>query len=115
MLILPLLGTVIVGLLMYYVVGEPVAGALAMITTWLKGLQGSNAIFLGLLLGSMMAFDMGGPLNKAAYAFALGLITSQVYAPMAAVMADGMVPPLGWALATVLFRNRCLLYTSRCV
>ena len=105
-LILPLLGTVIVGLLMYYVVGEPVAGALAMITTWLKGLQGSNAIFLGLLLGSMMAFDMGGPLNKAAYAFALGLITSQVYAPMAAVMAAGMTPPLGLALATVLFRNR---------
>ncbi len=105
-LILPLLGTVIVGLLMYYVVGEPVAGALAVITAWLKGLQGSNAIFLGLLLGSMMAFDMGGPLNKAAYAFALGLITSQVYAPMAAVMAAGMTPPLGLALATVLFKNR---------
>ena len=105
-LILPLLGTVIVGLLMYYVVGEPVAAALATITAWLKGLQGSNALFLGLLLGSMMAFDMGGPVNKAAYAFATGLITSQVYAPMAAVMAAGMVPPLGLALAAVLFRNR---------
>ena len=105
-LILPLLGTVIVGLLMYYVVGEPVAAALATITAWLKGLQGSNAVFLGLLLGSMMAFDMGGPVNKAAYAFATGLITSQVYAPMAAVMAAGMVPPLGLALAAVLFRNR---------
>lgn len=105
-LILPLLGTLIVGLLMYYVVGEPVAAALAAITTWLKGLQGSNAVFLGLLLGSMMAFDMGGPVNKAAYAFATGLITSQVYAPMAAVMAAGMVPPLGLALASVLFKNR---------
>lgn len=105
-LILPLLGTLIVGLLMYYVVGEPVAAALAAITAWLKGLQGSNAIFLGLLLGSMMAFDMGGPVNKAAYAFATGLITSQVYAPMAAVMAAGMVPPLGLALASVLFKNR---------
>ena len=105
-LILPLLGTAIVGLLMYYVVGGPVAVALAAITTWLKGLQGSNAVFLGLLLGSMMAFDMGGPVNKAAYAFATGLITSEVYAPMAAVMAAGMTPPLALALATVLFKNR---------
>ncbi len=105
-LILPLLGTVIVGLLMYYVVGGPVAVALTAITTWLKGLQGTNAIFLGLLLGSMMAFDMGGPVNKAAYAFATGLITSEVYAPMAAVMAAGMTPPLALALATVLFKNR---------
>ncbi len=105
-LILPLLGTVVVGLLMYFVVGEPVAAALATITAWLKGMQGSSAIFLGLLLGAMMAFDMGGPVNKSAYAFATGLIVSQVYAPMAAVMAAGMVPPLGLALATVLFKNR---------
>jgi PTS system fructose-specific IIC component len=105
-LILPLLGTLIVGLLMYYVVGEPVATALAAITAWLKGMQGSSAIFLGLLLGAMMAFDMGGPVNKSAYAFATGLIVSQVYAPMAAVMAAGMTPPLGLALATLLFKNR---------
>jgi PTS system fructose-specific IIC component len=105
-LILPLLGTTIVGLLMYYVVGEPVSAALAAITSWLKGLQGSNAIVLGLLLGSMMAFDMGGPVNKAAYAFATGLIASEVYAPMAAVMAAGMTPPLALALATVMFKNR---------
>ena len=105
-LILPLLGTAIVGLLMYYVLGSPVAMALAAITGWLKGLQGTNAIFLGLLLGSMMAFDMGGPVNKAAYAFATGLIASEVYAPMAAVMAAGMTPPLALALATVLFKNR---------
>ncbi|KAB2927503.1 MAG: PTS fructose-like transporter subunit IIB [Candidatus Contendobacter sp.] len=108
-LILPLLGTTIVGLLMYYVVGEPVAAALATITGWLKGMQGANAAFLGLLLGAMMAFDMGGPVNKSAYAFATGLITSQtdpIYGPMAAVMAAGMVPPLGLALAAVLFKNR---------
>lgn len=108
-LILPLLGTALVGLLMYYVVGEPVAIVLAAITNWLKGLQGSSAVFLGLLLGAMMAFDMGGPVNKAAYAFATGLIASQVYAPMAAVMAAGMTPPLGIALATVLFKNRFTL------
>ena len=105
-LILPLLGTLVVGLLMYFVVGEPVAVALAAITNWLKGMQGGSAIFLGLLLGAMMAFDMGGPVNKSAYAFATGLIVSQVYAPMAAVMAAGMTPPLGLALATVLFKNR---------
>ena len=105
-LILPLLGTLVVGLLMYYVVGEPVAAALAVITAWLKGMQGGSAVFLGLLLGAMMAFDMGGPVNKSAYAFATGLIVSQVYAPMAAVMAAGMTPPLGLALATVLFKNR---------
>lgn len=105
-LILPLLGTTIVGLLMFYVVGNPVAVALSAITAWLKGLQGSNAVFLGLLLGAMMAFDMGGPVNKAAYAFATGLIVSEVYAPMAAVMAAGMTPPLALALATVLFKNR---------
>lgn len=105
-LVLPLLGTLVVGLLMYYVVGEPVAAALAIITAWLKGMQGSSAIFLGMLLGAMMAFDMGGPVNKSAYAFATGLIVSEVYAPMAAVMAAGMVPPLGLALATVLFKNR---------
>jgi len=105
-LILPLVGTAIVGLLMYYVLGGPVATALAAITGWLKGLQGSNAIILGLLLGSMMAFDMGGPVNKAAYAFATGLIASEVYAPMAAVMAAGMTPPLALALATVVFKNR---------
>ena len=108
-LVLPLLGTTIVGLLMYYVVGEPVAAALAAITGWLKGMQGANAAFLGLLLGSMMAFDMGGPVNKSAYAFATGLITSQtdpIYGPMAAVMAAGMTPPLGLALAALLFKNR---------
>ncbi|HOW76767.1 MAG TPA: PTS fructose-like transporter subunit IIB [Candidatus Competibacteraceae bacterium] len=105
-LILPLLGTLVVGLLMYFVVGKPVAVALAEITAWLKGMQGSSAVFLGLLLGAMMAFDMGGPVNKSAYAFATGLIVSEVYAPMAAVMAAGMVPPLGLALATVLFKNR---------
>ncbi|WP_174874972.1 fructose-specific PTS transporter subunit EIIC [Vogesella oryzae] len=105
-LILPLLGTTIVGLLMYYVLGQPVAAALGAVTEWLKGLQGSSALAMGMILGAMMAFDMGGPINKAAYTFATGLIASQVYAPMAAVMAAGMTPPLGIALAAVLFKNR---------
>jgi len=105
-LILPLLGTLLTGLLMIYAVGEPVAAALAFLTEWLRAMQGSSAVVLGLILGSMMAFDMGGPVNKAAYAFSVGLIASQVYTPMAAVMAAGMTPPLGIALATRLFANR---------
>ncbi|EJL22488.1 phosphotransferase system, fructose-specific IIC component [Caulobacter sp. AP07] len=105
-LILPLLGTLITGLLMVYVVGGPAAQLLALLTTWLKGMQGSSAIVLGLLIGAMAAFDMGGPVNKAAYAFATGLIASGVYTPMAADMAAGMTPPLGLALATWLFADR---------
>ncbi|UTH74291.1 PTS fructose transporter subunit IIC [Chromobacterium sp. IIBBL 290-4] len=105
-LILPVLGSLLTGLLMIYVVGQPVAALLEALTTALKGMQGSSALALGALLGAMMAFDMGGPVNKAAYAFATGLIASQVYTPMAAVMAAGMTPPLGIALATRLFRDR---------
>lgn len=105
-LILPLLGAAITGLLMYYVVATPVAAALLEISSFLKGMQGSSAIVLGMLLGAMMAFDMGGPVNKAAYTFGTGLLASQIYMPMAAVMAGGMTPPLGIALATMLFHNR---------
>lgn len=105
-LILPLLGTTIVGLLMVYVLGEPVAAALTWLTDFLKGMQGANAIVLGAIIGMMMAFDMGGPVNKAAYTFATGLIASQLYEPMAAAMVAGMTPPLGLALATKLFRDR---------
>ena len=105
-LILPLLGATITGLLMYYVVGGPVSAALVSISAWLKGMQGSSAIVLGMILGCMMAFDMVGPVNKAAYTFGTGLLASQIYEPMAAIMAAGMTPPLGIALATMLFRNR---------
>jgi PTS system fructose-specific IIC component len=66
----------------------------------------TNAVILGLLIGAMMAVDMGGPVNKAAYTFGVGLLSAETYAPMAAVMAAGMTPPLGLALATVLARGR---------
>lgn len=105
-LILPLLGTLVTGLLMIYAVGTPVAAALAFLTEWLRSMQGSSAILLGVILGAMSAFDMGGPVNKAGYAFSVGLVASQVYTPMAATMAAGMTPPLGIALATWIFRNR---------
>ncbi|AGH85303.1 PTS fructose transporter subunit IIC [Ralstonia nicotianae] len=105
-LILPVLGSLLTGLVMLYVVGAPVAALLASLTAWLRGMQGANAVPLGALLGGMMAFDMGGPINKAAYAFSTGLIGSQVYTPMAATMAAGMTPPLGIALAAWLFPSR---------
>ncbi|MEX3526484.1 MAG: fructose-specific PTS transporter subunit EIIC [Burkholderia sp.] len=105
-LIIPLLSTLIVGLLVLYVVGTPVAAALHALEGWLRSMQSGSAVVLGAILGGMMAVDMGGPVNKAAYAFSAGLIASQVYTPMAATMAAGMTPPLGIALATWLFRSR---------
>ncbi|HXP97809.1 MAG TPA: fructose-specific PTS transporter subunit EIIC [Telmatospirillum sp.] len=105
-LILPILGSLLTGLLMIYVVGTPVAELLAVLSDWLKSMAGGSAILLGILIGAMMAFDMGGPVNKAAYAFATGLLASQVYTPMAAAMVAGMTPPLGIALATKLFADR---------
>jgi PTS system fructose-specific IIC component len=105
-LILPLISTLVVGLLMIFVIGPPVKVALNALETWLAGLQQGSALLLGMILGAMMAFDMGGPVNKAAYTFSVGLLASKIYAPMAAVMAAGMVPPLGLALAATLFRNR---------
>ena len=105
-LILPLLATAITGLLMVYVVGVPVAAILTALTDWLKGMQGASALVLGLVLGGMMAVDMGGPINKAAYASSAALLSSGVDAPMAAVMLGGMTPPLGIALATRLFPSR---------
>lgn len=105
-LILPILGSLLTGLIMIYVVGEPVAQILALLSGWLKAMQGTQAVLLGLLIGMMMAFDMGGPVNKAAYAFSTGLLASQVYSPMAAAMVAGMTPPLGVALAAKLFADR---------
>ncbi|HZI14355.1 MAG TPA: PTS fructose-like transporter subunit IIB [Myxococcus sp.] len=108
-LILPLLSSLVVGLLMIYVIGTPVAAIMRGLTDVLSGMTGTNAILLGLLLGAMMAVDTGGPINKAAYAFAVGLLGSNTFTPMAAVMAAGMTPPLGIALATVVARNRFTL------
>lgn len=105
-LVLPLLSTLIVGLGMIYLIGPPMAFILHGLTTWLQGMQQASALVLGLLLGAMMAFDMGGPVNKAAYTFGVGLLSSHVNAPMAAVMAAGMTPPLGLAIASFLFRSR---------
>lgn len=102
MLIIPFFGSAIVGLLMVYVIGSPVKAIMDGLSGWLANLGTGNAVLLGLLLGAMMAFDMGGPVNKAAYTFAVGLLGSGIYGPIAAVMAAGMTPPLGLWLATFL-------------
>ncbi len=105
-LLLPLISSLVIGLTMIYLVGPPVKIIMDSVSAWLNNMQGSSALLLGLILGGMMAFDMGGPINKAAYTFAVGLVATKIYGPMAAVMAAGMVPPLGVALAASLFKNR---------
>ena len=105
-LILPLFGAAIVGLLMIYVINPPVKALMDALVDWLNTMGQTNAVILGLILGAMMCVDMGGPVNKAAYTFGVGLIASQQYVPMAAVMAAGMVPPIGMAIATLLARSK---------
>ncbi|MBX9473340.1 PTS fructose transporter subunit IIBC [Yersinia enterocolitica] len=105
-LIIPLVASLIVGLVMIYVVGTPVAQIMTGLTNWLQSMGTANAVLLGAILGAMMCTDMGGPVNKAAYAFGVALLSSSVYAPMAAIMAAGMVPPLAMGLATLLARHK---------
>ncbi|MDG9756677.1 fructose-specific PTS transporter subunit EIIC [Pseudomonas sediminis] len=105
-LIIPLLASLITGLAMIYIVGSPVADVLQSLTQFLDSMGSTNAILLGALLGGMMCVDLGGPINKAAYAFSVGLLASSSYAPMAATMAGGMVPPIAMAIATVLARRK---------
>ncbi|EMX2273122.1 PTS fructose transporter subunit IIBC [Yersinia enterocolitica] len=105
-LIIPLVASLIVGLVMIYVVGTPVAKIMTGLTNWLQSMGTANAVLLGAILGAMMCTDMGGPVNKAAYAFGVALLSSSVYAPMAAIMAAGMVPPLAMGLATLLARHK---------
>ena len=102
-MIIPLAASIVAGGLMLLVLGRPLAAATNGLTDWLNGLSGSAAILLGIILGLMMCFDLGGPVNKAAYAFATAGLAAQTPASfqvMAAVMAAGMVPPLAMALST---------------
>jgi fructose PTS system EIIBC or EIIC component len=108
-LIYPILGVLGVGLLMLFVVGEPVAAVNQALSDWLQGMSGTNQLLLGLIIGLMMAFDMGGPVNKVAYGFGILALDAGNLQVMAAVMAAGMTPPLGMALSTVL---RPKLYTE---
>ncbi len=109
--IIPLLTTMLVGLLMLLLLGRPLAAAMTGLQGWLTGMTGTSAVLLGIILGLMMCFDLGGPVNKAAYLFATAGLSQETEASwmiMATVMAAGMVPPLAMALSTTLRRN---LYT----
>lgn len=101
-LIIPVATVAVLLPVMLFVIGVPVAIANAELNSVLSGLQGSQALLVGVVLGAMMAFDMGGPVNKVAYLFAVGLVSQQIYGPMAAVMLAGMTPPIGMALSNVI-------------
>lgn len=105
-LIIPFVATLFTGLVMIYIVGGPVSGIMNSLTDFLNNMGSDSAVLLGVLLGAMMCFDLGGPVNKAAYAFGVGLLASQTYAPMAAIMAAGMVPALGMGLATFVAKHK---------
>lgn len=105
-LIIPLGASLVTGLVMIYIIGTPVAGIMVGLTHWLQSMGTANAVILGAILGAMMCTDMGGPVNKAAYAFGVALLSTQTYAPMAAIMAAGMVPPLAMGFATLVARNK---------
>ncbi|MEU8822352.1 fructose-specific PTS transporter subunit EIIC [Streptomyces sp. NPDC048636] len=115
--VIPLISSAIVGFLMFVVIGKPIASAQKAMTDWLNSLSGANAVILGVVLGLMMCFDLGGPVNKVAYAFATGGIaasdpTTGSLKIMATVMAAGMVPPLAMALATTV-RGRLFTKAER--
>lgn len=105
-LLYPLLGIFLVGVIMQFVVEPPIGALNTAINNGLNGLNGASAVVLGVLLGGMMAIDMGGPVNKAAYVFGTASIAAGNYNIMAAVMIGGMVPPLAIALATIFFKNK---------
>ncbi|MBZ4221514.1 fructose-specific PTS transporter subunit EIIC [Bacillus wiedmannii] len=105
-LLYPVFGLLITGVVMQKVVIPPVVALNEMLTGWLNGLNGTNAILLGLILGGMMAIDMGGPINKAAFTFGIAAIEAQNFGVHSAVMAGGMVPPLAIAFATTFFKSK---------
>lgn len=105
-LLYPLLGIFLIGVIMQFVVEPPIGALNTAINNGLNGLNGASAVVLGVLLGGMMAIDIGGPVNKAAYVFGTASIAAGNYNIMAAVMIGGMVPPLAIALATIFFKNK---------
>lgn len=103
-LLLPLLGSLIVGLTMLYIIGQPIKMLMDLLTTFLSSMSSTNMIILGLILG-IMYFDLGGPVSKVAYAFCIGMMSEGIMEPMAAMMVAGMVPPIGIALSTLFVKD----------
>lgn len=105
-LFIPLIATFIVGFVMFFILNTPMSNLISFLTKWLESMNGVNAALMGAILAGMMASDMGGPINKTASAFGLAMFASKIYGPSAALMVGGMVPPLGIALATLVFKNK---------
>lgn len=106
LIVVPLVSMLVVGVVFSFCIDAPVAWILNALTDWLNGLGSASGLLFGLLIGIMMAADMGGPINKAISTFSIGLMSAGVNAPIAACMVAGMTPPLGLALATILFKNK---------
>lgn len=105
-LLIPVLSVGISGLLMTFVIGTPITALLGVLEDWLNGLGTSNKILLGIITGCMMAFDMGGPLNKSIFAFSMIAFADGNFRPFAAVMAGGVTPPLALALSSLIFKKK---------
>ena len=105
-IIIPIISSIIVGLIFIFVIGAPIASIFEGLTTWLKGMQGTNSIILALIIGAMIAFDMGGPVNKVAFLFGSALIAEGNYAVMGMVAVAVCTPPIGLGLATFINRGK---------
>lgn len=106
LIVVPLISILVIGLAMVFVIEQPISWILDALTNWLNGLGNTSGLLFGLIVGVMMAADMGGPINKSISTFSIGLMSAGVNAPIAACMAAGMTPPLGIALATLLFKKK---------
>jgi fructose-specific PTS system IIC-like component len=104
--VIPLLSALIVGFLMIYVLGNPISSAMTAMTNWLKSMSAGNAVILAMIMGAMIAFDMGGPVNKVAFLFAAAMIGEGVYTIMGPVAVAICIPPLGMGVATLLAPNK---------
>ena len=105
-IIIPIIASVIVGLIFIYLIGAPIAGVFAALTAWLKGMQGANIIILAMIIGAMIAFDMGGPVNKVAFLFGSALIAEGNYSVMGMVAVAVCTPPIGLGIATFINRRK---------
>ncbi|MDP4461694.1 fructose-specific PTS transporter subunit EIIC [Staphylococcus hyicus] len=105
-IIIPIISSVIVGLIFIYVIGAPIAGVFAGLTAWLKGMQGANIVILAMIIGAMIAFDMGGPVNKVAFLFGSALIAEGNYSVMGMVAVAVCTPPIGLGIATFVNRRK---------
>lgn len=105
-LLYPVIGTFLTATVIHYLINTPVGSFNKALTAWLQHMSGANAVLIGFILAALLVSDMGGPLNKITYAFGIQMLTAGVYAPMAAIMCGGMIPPIALGLATTFFKNK---------